>query len=375
MAINPHIDDKDFNDKDVGLPVPQRRRNIGQASLRISNLDDADPPSYANGQYPRTQDFNDNVLYITNKPKMPSIRVDCELVGVDPTTTPILWRLQTRYVVGRYQKVSGGDDPHYRSRVLPLEDTWTGTAHSATFTLFPDNEDPNVAYDNGPPFDRVAGGQAILTVAVEAPGGAGWLQDYVHLRIGGKNPSVQSVNLYVANILGGRDPNIVHMANAVFVHENSMQQFDPDYRTQTHYKGVLFDWPHDPENFPSVAFDFGIGIGQFTHPGEETGPICWDWRENVKSGVNELLDDLKDTFPHTPTWIAWARRAWSEYNTGSPNNDHGQYANALAILPDGQAISTSQIPHGYNVNAATAKLPMQGAPPAPRDWPVPALVG
>src|SRR5215471_3946178 len=73
--------------------------------------------------------------------------------------------------------------------------------------------------------------------------------------------------------------------------------------------GVTFAWPHDPANFPAVAFDFGIGIGQFTHPGRESVGICWDWRDNLDAGINELLDDLRGTFSPQQSFAKWATNA------------------------------------------------------------------
>ncbi len=364
--ISPVIDDTRFLGSDSGLTVPTRRQISSGHALRIQSPDSADPPApYRPGGVPRTQSFNANVFSITAEPKMPVLSISCALDNIDPATAPIFWRFQTLYVVGRYQKVSPGLSPHYASRVLSLGDTWSGTSRSAQFKLF--TADANVTYDNAS--DRVAGGDAILTLAVQIPHSGDWLQDYVHLRIGAANPTEANVRLGTATAFATRDINIMHMANAVFSHENKMHQFDPVYRTHEKYSGVLFQWPSDPENFPSVAFDFGIGLAQFTHPGAETVAICWDWRENLKSGINELLDDLRRTYAPNLTWQAWATRAWSTYNAGTPTSPAGlAYAATLLALPDGKLISPNTLPAGFDLVQQTAPLPMAPfAPPA--RWP------
>lgn len=366
-GIAPVIDDTEFRDAEKGLALPTRQQNSGGRSLSIGNLDRADPPApYKPDGFPRAEQFNRNVLSITSIPKMPEIEVRCNVVGFDPAVSPVHWRLQSLYVVGRYRKVSGGSMPHYRSRVLALPDEWTGKSSSATFTLFA--PDPHVTYDNQS--GRVAGGHAILTIAA-CPPGSDWLVDFVHLRIGGTNPSEANVRAFVADALSGRDPNIVHMADAVFSHENLMQQFDKLYRTGETYRGTRFDWPHDPANFPAVAFDFGIGLGQFTHPGEETISICWDWRENLKAGINELLSDLGSTFARNLSWRDWAVRAWSTYNAGSATSAAGlEYARKLMNLPDGQLISAGSPPPGFDPTHQTAAVPQAPSPPAPGPWPL-----
>jgi len=358
-TITPVIDDRTFAGSDKGLALPLRRTSAGAFALRISNLDHADPPApYQAGGVPRAAGFNRNVLALTDDPKMPKISVACDAVGFNPATTRIVWRLQTLYVVGRYKKVSPDPTPHYRSRVLSVGDTWTGESAAANFTLF--GNDANVTFDNAS--DRVAGGHAILTVAAK-PGDT-FLQDYVHLRITGPNPTKAEVRNYVHQALAQRNKNIELMADAVFAHEADMKQFDARVRTGERFHGVKFDWPQDPANFPVVAFDFGIGIGQFTHPGQETVGICWDWRDNVDSGMNELLDDLRSTFKADRTFIDWAKRAWTRYN-GSP-----AYGNALAGEPDGRKIDTSAPPANFDRNKETAHVAGRPPAPAPRPWPV-----
>ena len=364
-GITPVIDDTAFAGSDKGLALPLRRTSAGSFALRISNLDHSDPPTpYRAGGVPRSPGFNANVLAITADPKMPKITVACDAIGFDPGVTKILWRLQTLYVVGRYKKVSGGSTPHYRSRVLSVGDIWTGESSAANFALFGD--DPHVSYDNAS--DRTAGGHAILTVAAKPAGSDDWLQDYVHLRITGTNPTETIVRKYVKNALARRDGNIEYMADAVFAWENAMEQFDPDVRTHTSYSGVRFNWPHDPALMTSVAFDYGIGLGQFTHPGRETVGICWDWRDNLDAGMNELLDDLRATFVASRTYLEWAINAWSMYNTGSAGSS--SYARRLARSADGRKVATVAPPAGFDRNAQTAHVVGRPAPPAPRLWPV-----
>lgn len=358
-TITPVIDDKTFAGSDKGLALPLRRTSAGSFALRISNLDHADPPPpYQAGGVPRSAGFNRNVFALTDDPKMPIIPVACDAVGFDPAATKIAWRLQTLYVVGRYKKISGGSSPHYRSRVLSVGDVWTGESSGANFQLF--DSDAKVSYDNRT--DRVAGGNAILTVAAK-PGDV-WLQDYVHLRILGTNPTEAVVRNYVHQALADRNKNIEPMADAVFAWEAGMKQFDGAVRTSEKYKGVPFKWPQDPANFPVVAFDFGIGLGQFTHIGQETVGICWDWRDNLDAGMNELLDDLRATFAAEQTFLAWAKKAWTKYN-GSPS-----YGIRLAGSPDSRNIATSAPPGGFDRNAQTAHVAGRPPAPPPRAWPV-----
>lgn len=364
-GIAPVIDDTTFAGSDKGLAVPLRRTSAGSFALRIANLDPSDPPApYRAGGVPRSAGFNANVLAITAEPKMPKITVACDAIGFDPSVTKILWRLQTLYVVGRYKKMSGGATPHYRSRVLSVGDVWTGESSAASFELF--GNDPRVSYDNAS--DRTAGGHAILTVAAKPAGSDDWLQDYVHLRIIGTNPTETIVRKYVKGALAGRDGNIEYMADAVFAWENAMQQFDPDVRTHTRYSGVRFNWPQDPARMTSVAFDYGIGLGQFTHPGQETVGICWDWRDNLDAGMNELLDDLRATFVAGRTFLVWATDAWSMYNTGHAGTS--AYATRLARSADGRKVAVVAPPAGFNHIAQTAHVAGRAPAVAARPWPV-----
>jgi hypothetical protein len=362
----PVILDSKFVGADKGLVPPLRRLQVGTFSLEISNLDRADPPDYTAGSVPRSAQFNRNVFALTNTSGMPRLDVVCTVRGFDPAVTPIIWRLETSYVVGRYEKTNHSDaDPEYKSLVESFHDEWTGEAHGDSFSLF--SPDRNVTYDNRT--DRVAGGNAILTVAGRPSGATDWLQDYVHLRLTGTNPSERDVRAHDNSVLARRDPNFVRMADAVFAAESDFKQFDLSYRTHESFHGVRFDWPHDPAGFPSVAFDFGIGLSQFTSWGNATTAICWDWNENLNVGINELLRDLEAAFQPGGRWRDWATRAWGRYNGGDPGGT-GAYARHLLASADGQLISVGSVPPGFDLSAQTAPLTLKPPPPPGRPWPV-----
>jgi hypothetical protein len=116
--------------------------------------------------------------------------------------------------------------------VLSVGDTWTGESSAARFVLF--GNDANVSYDNMS--DRSAGGHALLTVAAKPTGSDVWLQDYVHLRITGTNPTETIVRKYVHDALAQRDKNIELMADAVFAWENAMQQFAKPLAPQSSFR-------------------------------------------------------------------------------------------------------------------------------------------
>ena len=81
-------------------------------------------------------------------------------------------------------------------------------------------------------------------------------------------------------MVAGRDANLLHMLNAIFAWEADFEQFKPNSQSHAKFKklGTRFDWPPDPPDHPNVTFDFGVGISQFTHPGELTTWIAWDWK-------------------------------------------------------------------------------------------------
>jgi len=231
------------------------------------------------------------------------------------------------------------------------------------------------------------GGNAILTVAAKPPGCPVTLLDYIHLRIiaaDNPNPTQADVLQYVNTALASRDPNTGHMVLAVFAHENNFKQFDDDAQTRTHMHfrqvhhkkrvnqpdcDVLFDWPDDPSHYPSVSFDWGVGISQFTKTAGVIigrGP-AWDWRENIIAGINEFFGKMHAQFHVHSTWREWAKRSWKAYNGSGPQAT--AYANTLEALPDGQAVVTTNIPIPFDQNAETAQLTGQPARPNPPAWP------
>lgn len=106
----PRIMNSTFRDADKGLVPPVRQLGDASLGLQIKNLDRADPPQYVPNGYSRIAAFNRNVFKLTGTAAMPPINVVCDARGFDPGTTPIIWRLQIRYIVGRYQKTNHDDD-------------------------------------------------------------------------------------------------------------------------------------------------------------------------------------------------------------------------------------------------------------------------
>ncbi|MGO7301406.1 hypothetical protein ACCS72_33960 [Rhizobium ruizarguesonis] len=358
----PVVKDKDFEGADDGLVLPVRRHVDGPFELRIDNLDRADPPSpYKAGGMPRASTFNKNVLTLPVEGGMPELKVVLKIAGFDPATTPIIWRLQSLHVLGRFHRKGGTKtEPQYWAKVVPLCDEWRGESRAADFTLF--------AKDT-PPADHVGGGHAILTVAVKPPGATGWLQDFVHLRILGANPDSKAVRKHIRAALPGRDPNLWPMLDAIFAWEAGYKQFRPKSYSGDKYQGVSFKWPSDPAWFPVSSFDFGVGLSQFTHPDQLTASIAWDWRDNMSSGINIFLDALRGSYKKGITWIDWAMEGWKQYN-GSAG-----YAKKRAKSDDGKLVSTAPTPSGLAVKALTKALPLVKAPTWPA-WPPEAeLVG
>lgn len=403
-----HILDNNFPGENDGLSLPSRRlcdaddtaldvcRAVPEAGgyntlqcdafgLRIVNLDRGDPPHYTPNSVPRHETFNANsgaAFRITAEPRMPMIEVRCETLGFDPADSPIYWRLQCRHVLCRHQNQGGY---RYRGVCEFLEDEWQGRSRASTFELFRPASSPDLDYDyNGnEPGGPVMGGHALLSVAARPPGSAAILMDYVHLRIGGTNPQRADVLRYLDERFAGRNVNIKYMVQAVFAHENRFRQFDAGVQRRTtmrfrqkHHQNnasqpdcaVAFDWPDDPANFPSVSFDWGVGISQYTKiRGRTIGrEAVWDWRANIRSGINELLDALRRTYQAGSTWRRWAKRAWKAYNGSGPQAD--AYANTVEALPEGQQVSAVDLADGIDLAAETAAIP---SPPdrTPPIWP------
>ncbi|MEA2877263.1 MAG: hypothetical protein QOF14_2459 [Hyphomicrobiales bacterium] len=365
------IDSNVFEGENEGLVPPLRRLTDGAFGLTIVNLDRADPPSYQPGSVPRGTKFNANVLSLKATPAMPRIDVVCDVKGFDPATVNIHWRLQTLQVLGRFQKAKKKkktDPSRYNGKIVRLADEWTGTSSAAKFALFADPSDVDVTYDNAS--DRVAGGHAILTVAVKPPGAAAWMQDYVHIRIVGKdaNPDEWKVRAYCAALAAapGRDKILAPMLNAIFAWEANFKQFRATAYGKDTYEGVLFDWPDDPANHPVASFDFGIGISQFTHPDQLTTAMAWDWRVNLNAGINIFLDDLRRRYEKDFTWSEWAWWGWRDYNNS------GSYADKRKKSADGKLVPGTAIPSSVNIKAFTEPIPLSPAPKKPK-WPVTAL--
>ncbi len=361
---------------------------LGDFALRITNLDRDDPPGYAPDSYPRTDAFNNNsgfLFRISAHPRMPVIRIQCDLQGFSPTVYPIYWRLQCRHVMCRHQP---GAHYRYTGVCEILEDEWQGTSKSSNFNLFESPTPATLTYDYNTNDDErpVMGGHAILTVSAMPQGCSAPLVDYVHLRIGAANPTKGDVFAYVNSLLSPRNDNLVHMENAIITHENNLKQFSkaPQHSSHMIFKrnrhtddhqpncNVLFDWPDDPEYFPSVSFDWGVGIAQYTKTvGITVGrEASWDWRANLRIGVNEFLGKLRGKFKAGSTWQEWAHRSWKAYNGSGPAAD--AYADSVAALPEGQLVSDDEVPHLSHADyqALTRDVPAPPAREAPPEWPL-----
>jgi len=359
-----HLLDNSFAPADGGIALPALNLSGNGTALRIASLDRADPPDYRPGGVPRGAAFNANVFRLGVSASMPPIPVVCSVAGFDPAQTPIRWRLVCRHVLARFTQ-SG--DYRYRGTCRVLEREWRGESRTASFTLFgADSPACACTYGDG---SRAAGGHGVLQVAVPLAGAT--LSDAVHLRITGANPSPADVLSWLDDRLRGFDPNVVHMLRAVFRHESRFVQFaatpqsavwvtfgdaqhadpvQPDCR-------VRFDWPGDPPGYPLASFDFGVGISQWTHPDRLTPEIAWDWRENIRIGVNLFLDALGRCYRPGLTWKDWALAAWAAYNGSGPAAS--AYARLLAAGADGGLVS------GDSVRAAPQLALLAPPPPLP----------
>lgn len=405
-----HIEDNNFVERDDGLRTPVRRLfdmqvldvpmcrseesqpdfntlQLPSFALRLEPpLDRADPQGFLDGVYPRQAAFNNNsgaVFRIIAEPHMPIIEVNCLVDGFDPAEFPIHWRLQCRHVLCRHQPQG---NYHYRGACEILEDEWQGKSTAASFRLFEQLSQNVVQYDyNGNSADSaVMGGHAILSVAALPTGCSEVLLDYVHLRIGGTNPVRADVVAYVNRSLSTRDPNIAHMVNAIFEHENNFKQFSTRAQASTHMNfrqkhhgnnasqpdcNVLFNWPDDPADFPSVSFDWGVGISQYTKTrgitvGRET---AWDWRANLRRGINEFLGKMRRQYRAGSTWREWAHRSWRAYNGSGAQAE--AYADSLGALAEGQQVSSARVPSTVDVTALTVPIPGEPARGLPPSWP------
>jgi hypothetical protein len=283
------------------------------------------------GTYPRNVTFPaENVLYIDATPRMPEIAVICEVQGFAPAE--LFWRLKVRHVLCRHYSVG---KYQYQSICLPLEVEWRGRSADPAFTLFAREPNAAVSYDAdaNDPRDAVMGGYGLLSVAAYPPGENLPVVAHAHLRIKGTNPSQAAARQYLSEVMKDKDERMLLMAEAAFIHESNFRQFNDAGTHQTSFrlstKGHLpirkaelkahphdkpktdvdqpdcrirFAWPYDPPGFPFVTFDFGVGISQFTQLRSQTvtESIAWNWNENMKAGVNILLEKLARRFGPTP---------------------------------------------------------------------------
>jgi hypothetical protein len=355
---------------------------VDSHGLRITNLDRTDPPGYSINAFPRTTAFNNNSYSITADAQMPAIPVRCKIENIDLTSRPIHWRLQCRHVLCRH---ANQGSYQYSGVCDILEDEWQGRSSAAEFTLF-DSANANVRYDYNTTGAQapVMGGHAILSIAASPSESKVILLDYVHLRISGTNPVAANVLAYIDAQLATRDANIRQMLRAVFAHESNFTQFKATAQTsanmtfrQKHHSNntsqpdctVNFNWPDDPPLFPLATFDFGVGISQYTRIGGRviTREIAWDWRENIRNGINIFLRGLGNCHKANYTWREWAWEGYRRYNGSGPQAV--QYANALQASADGQLVATSALPTTLNANNETAALPAPAARQAPPAWP------
>jgi len=367
-----HLLDCSFAQADAGLPLPVRNLSAAGMMLQIQNLDRSDPPGYRAGSMPRGA-FNRNVINIASSACMPSIPVACMASGFDPVTNPIQWRLVCRHILCRYCNVGGYQ---YKSAFDVFEREWRGQTRAAKFSIFGnDSPDSSCTYSDG---SHLMGGHAILQVAVAVRGAV--LRDFVHLRIGAFNPTPADVMKYLEQQLAGADPNVTSMILAIFAHEAGYRQFNMAPQSQasmtfSYTRGfhrdpaqpdckVSFAWPADPPNFPNVAFDYGVGISQYTRVGNQTisSDMAWDWRENVRTGINLFLTSkLRPQLKAGMSWREWARAAWAAYNGAGEAAQ--KYAQQLAASPDGMKVSGEQVPTSFQI--AMLRAPAALSEPGP----------
>jgi len=341
-----HILDAEFLCADAGLPTPVRRIAQGHQRLTVASLDRSDPPGYTSGGVPRS-DFNDNLFYLTARPRMPAIRVSCAVDGFDPATTPIQWRLVCRHVLCRYANARLF---RYRSSVETFHAEWRGESHARDFTVFGEGDGSTYNCD-----DRVLGGHGLLMVAARLPEGT--LCDYVHVRIAGTNPSQADVFAYLDEKLVAHDENVKRMVRAIFQHEAEFTQFGTHaqrsaavtFSRRHHADGgqpecrMRVDWPDDPPRFPLVSYDFGVGLSQFSRVDNHVinADLAWDWRENVRRGTNLCLGKVRRKLHPEMTWKHLALAAWTAYNGSGEVAE--RYAQRLALSEEGAAVSLETV--------------------------------
>jgi hypothetical protein len=357
------------------------------------------------GTFPRNVTFPaENIFTLASTPRMPEINVACTCQGFAPKE--IFWRLKVRHVLGRHSSIG---KYQYRTICRPLELEWRGQSSATSFKLFAREADDNVSYDPdaNDPGETVMGGYALLSVAAYPPGQTAPVVAHAHLRIRGSNPSPDEAKAFLADILKDRDRNIVLMAQAAFVHESGLRQFKAEeqvrallvisrkrhaqirakeIRDNPHVPPLTDEkqppcplhmvWPYDPPGFPLVTCDFGVGISQFTQlRGQNvTETIAWNWKENMRHGVNVLLGKLAASFaPPKPgkkpkvrptTWIEWAMQGWQGYNASK------SYADGRRNSVEAAEIAKSTSAFGVNVALQQlSRVPLHAVRRISKPWP------
>jgi hypothetical protein len=370
--------------------------------------------TFVAGTFPRNVTFPAaNILRLTGDAQMPEIAVECEVQGFAPEQ--IMWRLRVRHVLCRHYNARLFQ---YRSICRPLEAEWRGTSTATSFTLFSKAEggDSSVTYDaaGNDAKDVVMGGYALLSIAARPPDGSAPVVAHAHLRIRGTNPSPDDVKTFLAELLKERDPNVLLIVQGSFIHESGLQQFTEKQQVRSMYVinkarhdlirkkknkdldldqpdcKVPFTFPYDPPGYPLVAFDFGVGISQYTQLSSQlvTAPVAWNWKENMKKGINLMFIKLKNGYPAPPgaapagkkakkkpkkppppppqTWLEWAMRGWQGYN-GAP-----VYAERLSKTEEGRELAKQPAESFPKHDEAVANLkafPEQEVKEVKSPWP------
>ena len=138
---------------------------------------------------------------------------------------------------------------------------------------------------------------------------------------------------------------------------------------------MTFTHPEDPPGFPLASFDFGVGISQITwfRTRALSADECWDWRENIKAGMNLFFAALRVTYPSSAaaraalTWRQWAKKAWARYN-GS-GEAATRYANDVEGNEEGSQVPETPVPTSVNLDVEAASVPPSPALPPPPPWP------
>lgn len=223
------------------------------------------------------------------------------------------------------------------------------------------------------------GGNGFLQVAAVVPGATAYAEDFVHLRMAGTNPSRAEVAMYIDALLGTRDINLKRMVANIFEHESGTTQFKTSSQTGTSYRGVRFDWPDDPPDYPLASFDCGVGISQYTWVERQTitPGVAWDWQCNITKAINLFLRDKVfaslAAVRNQRSTFSWQDVAWGAYRRYNGSGDRAiAYANRLSNTPRGL-----QVDRTANLTAAAANAHLgpvsepEREPGPPPPWPPP----